>query len=110
MLTIQVKLNISEFLTSVSGKYADGRLVSLAFGTNKHKFGPFGKTDACDNPKSTSSEKPHKKFCYNFGPSSCFEGFHGSVWNGCVYAIGIYLKPIEKFNEIPDDDDDNKSS
>ncbi|KAK9074964.1 hypothetical protein SSX86_003283 [Deinandra increscens subsp. villosa] len=84
-----LNFNIVEFntdgedLTSVSGKYLFGELASIVFGTNKRKFGPFGSTD---------SSSGYQDFNYEF-KAGRFGGFHGSVSDGCVNAIGVYVKP-----------------
>lgn len=40
------------------------------------------------------------KFNYEFGPKSSFGGFHGSVYNGCVCTIGVYVNPIKSVDEL----------
>nr|QKE53465.1 lectin protein [Helianthus tuberosus] len=75
-----------EVLTSLSGTLKDGRLASIVFGTNKRKYGPFGRTG------DKSSCSPYEDFEYKFKPGR-FGGFHGSVVDGSVYAIGAYVKP-----------------
>lgn len=40
----------------------------------------------------------YRKFSYEFGPKSCFEGFYGSVCE--LYAIGVYVKPVETLAEL----------
>nr|KAJ0189768.1 hypothetical protein LSAT_V11C800414960 [Lactuca sativa] len=80
----------SEYLTYVSGRYKDhDRLTSIVFGTNKRKYGPFG--------TSTSTEG---EFNYKFGTRSSFAGFYGTVYCGLVYAIGVYVKPIQSLAEL----------
>ncbi|CAI9298266.1 unnamed protein product [Lactuca saligna] len=81
----------SEYLTSLSGRYNDdGQLTSIVFGTNKRKYGPFGQTST-----STKGE-----FNYKFGTRSSFAGFYGTVLYGLVYAIGVYVKPIQSLAEL----------
>ncbi|KAI3792224.1 hypothetical protein L2E82_06097 [Cichorium intybus] len=58
-----------EYLTSVSGQHGINKLVSVTFGTNKRKYGPFGSVIKGSLPP----------FVYNFSPKSSFGGFHGSV-------------------------------
>lgn len=86
-----------EVLTSVSGEYKDGRLVSIAFETNRQKFGPFGRTGSCSNSSS------YANFKYEF-TAGRFGGFHGSVDDGSVYAIGVYVKSYELI-DLDDCDD-----
>ncbi|KAL8265855.1 hypothetical protein R6Q59_003199 [Mikania micrantha] len=77
-------------LTSISGKYKDGRLASITFSTLcgffEKKYGPFGSTG------SRSSSSSYEDFESKFS-AYCFGGFHGSVYDGCVHAIGVYVKP-----------------
>ncbi|GKC95194.1 jacalin-like lectin domain-containing protein [Tanacetum coccineum] len=99
------KLNVvtlnypSEFLVSVSGHHmyanrVQPQLASLAFGTNKRHFGPFGKT----GKSGTLALWMYHKFSYEFGTS--FAGFYGSVHSGYVNAIGVYIKPVESLSEL----------
>ncbi|KAK1426975.1 hypothetical protein QVD17_15657 [Tagetes erecta] len=80
----------NEVLTSVSGKYKDGRLVSIAFETNKKKFGPFGRTGC------SSNSSLYEDFRYEF-TAGRFGGFHESVDDGSMYAIGVYVKSYEVY-------------
>lgn len=81
-------------MTSVSGQYNNGayngELVSIAFGTNIRKYGPFGRV--VDNSLT--------QFVYNFTPKVSFGGFYGSVYNHSVYAIGVYVRPLVSLAEI----------
>lgn len=93
----------SEFLISLSGEYHhDNKLAAIVFGTNKRNYGPFGVTDAYRReifvPKLS-------KFSYGFGHKSCLAGFYGSVYNGCVTSIGVYVKLIESHEELKTKDD-----
>ncbi|KAM0004748.1 putative jacalin-like lectin domain-containing protein [Helianthus debilis subsp. tardiflorus] len=94
--TVTFDYSNNEYLTSISGEYDNGRLVSIVFGTNKKKYGPFGRTG------SKSDESSYDDFCFEFGPRNCFGGFHGSVFNGCVHAIGVYVK---QYKSYADDED-----
>ncbi|GKA33001.1 jacalin-like lectin domain-containing protein [Tanacetum coccineum] len=87
----------SEFLVSVSGEYNYEGLVSISFGSNKRKYGPF--RCPCSNDKTYAVDK----FKYNFGPKSSFGGFHGSVNKSSVQAIGVYVRPIVSLAEIDND-------
>lgn len=88
---LQVTFNYpSEFLTSVGGEFNDNGLASLSFTTNKRKFGPFGGTSSTNG---SLTEPVYKKFNYNFGHRECFLGFHGTVKDSRVYAIGIHVYP-----------------
>ncbi|KAD3640371.1 hypothetical protein R6Q59_003198 [Mikania micrantha] len=79
----------SEWLTSLSGEYKNGRLASITFGTNKKTYGPFGRTGS-----RSSSSGLYDEFEYKFNPLR-FGGLHGSVCDGSVYAIGVYVKPYK---------------
>lgn len=78
-----------EYLVSVSGEYKKGKLISLVFCTNKKRHGPFGRTGG------GSSDVSIDEFNFEFGPRFCFGGFHGSVKEGCLHTIGVYVKPHE---------------
>ncbi|KAL4592408.1 hypothetical protein LXL04_005401 [Taraxacum kok-saghyz] len=78
-----------EYLVSVSGQYWDDK-----FGTNNGKYGPYG---------THKDVYFYSKFVYNFGPRSSFGGFHGTVDKSCVYAIGVYVKPIVSLSETEAD-------
>ena len=65
-------------------------MISLVLGTNKKRHGPFGRTTGGSSDSSNIDE-----FNYEFGPRFCFGGFHGSVKDGCLHAIGVYVKPLE---------------
>ncbi|KAH7842708.1 hypothetical protein Vadar_008293 [Vaccinium darrowii] len=66
----QVRLRYpSEFVTGISGYYSPGRIISLAFITNKGTYGPFG---GCAGKNDTAFE-------YKLGEDNTFEGFHGTV-------------------------------
>ncbi|CAH1451824.1 unnamed protein product [Lactuca virosa] len=90
----------SEFLVSVSGNYgtnvwnSKNQLMWIAFTTNKCKYGPFGQKNGANKDS----------FSYRFGLRSCFAGFHGSVFESCVYAIGVYVKPIDSLYELKDEE------
>ncbi|KAK9074967.1 hypothetical protein SSX86_003286 [Deinandra increscens subsp. villosa] len=95
-----------EVLTSVSGEYnkADGRLVSIVFGTNCRTCGPFGRTSSTGS--SSNNSGLYDEFKYDMVPGR-FGGFHGSVDGGSVHAIGVYVKPFvpsEMFDDIYDDE------
>ncbi|KAI3792226.1 hypothetical protein L2E82_06100 [Cichorium intybus] len=79
-----------EYLTSVSGQHGINKLVSVTFGTNKRKYGPFGSVI------KGSSLPP---FVYNFSPKSSFGGFHGSVYKSCLCSIGVYVRPLGSIAE-----------
>lgn len=51
------------------------------------KYEPFGTTKDIGNF--------YDEFEYEF-ERSCFGGFHGSVYDGAVHAIGVYVKPYAK--------------
>ncbi|GJY17885.1 jacalin-like lectin domain-containing protein [Tanacetum coccineum] len=84
-----------EYLVSVSGEYLNGKLASIVFVTNKKRHGPFGR-------KGGSSNLPCEPFNFEFGPRDLFGGFHGSVYEGSVEAIGVYVKPY-KVDHFEDD-------
>ncbi|KAF5779289.1 putative jacalin-like lectin domain-containing protein [Helianthus annuus] len=67
--TVAFDYSNNEYLTSISGEYDNGRLVSIVFGTNKKKYGPFGRTG------SKSDETSYDDFCFEFGPRNCLEAF-----------------------------------
>lgn len=90
----------SEFLTSVSGVYDNNGLIAFAFGSDKRMYGPFGKISVGAAPEFKSSTVYYLKFSYEFGQRSCFAGFHGSVHDSYVNAIGIYIKPLESLAEL----------
>ncbi|GJX18944.1 jacalin-like lectin domain-containing protein [Tanacetum coccineum] len=77
-----------EYLVSVSGEYLNGKLASIVFVTNKKRHGPFGRTGG-------NSDLSYEPFNFEFGPRNLFGGFHGSVYEGSVEAIGVYVKPYE---------------
>ncbi|KAI3687656.1 hypothetical protein L1987_81356 [Smallanthus sonchifolius] len=83
-----------EFLTSVAGEFGDDGIASLSFSTNNRTYGPFGGFDTDAAP----TDYFYKKFKYNFELEGSFQGFHGSVKDSRVYAIGIFVQPIEAFS------------
>lgn len=93
---VQVVINHStEFLIAITGGYKDGRLAWIVFITNQQTFGPFGTSDGGCNLFASD------QFNYNFGcmygdkRMSCLGGFLGSVFNGFVYGIGVYVMPLK---------------
>ncbi|KAL7595207.1 hypothetical protein Lser_V15G28079 [Lactuca serriola] len=83
------KLIPSEIHGKPSGLYFDiVKLVSITFGTNVRKYGPFGRV-GYDGVYSSHVPLP---FAYNFGPNCSFGGFHGSDDNSWLYTIGIYVR------------------
>ncbi|KAK1436339.1 hypothetical protein QVD17_02118 [Tagetes erecta] len=93
-----------EYLTSVAGVCGDDGLASISFGTNKRSFGPFGAIGTYDTFKFVL-----KEFTYNFEHEGSFQGFHGSVKNSRVFAIGIYVQPIMSFSTLDMMTDDDQS-
>nr|XP_043613528.1 inactive protein RESTRICTED TEV MOVEMENT 1-like [Erigeron canadensis] len=92
----------SEFLTSMSGLYDYQGLVTIAFGSNKRMYGPFGMTKKTGDPPEFAALAPstYDKFNYEFGPGAFFAGFHGSVLSSSVNAIGIYINPITSLAQV----------
>ncbi|KAL7220797.1 hypothetical protein ACSBR2_013649 [Camellia fascicularis] len=87
-----VKLNYpDEFLTSISGSYICGyryKVTSITFDTNRGRYGPFGQQHQCD-----------REFIFQMGQDRQFGGFHGSIKDGSLESIGVYVKPITTLNK-----------
>ncbi|KAL4592407.1 hypothetical protein LXL04_005400 [Taraxacum kok-saghyz] len=109
----------SEYLVSISGDHSLEGLASITFGTNKRKYGPFGRNteDDCKSEFDAFGTKKrmfdqfgmsgshYEKFAYNFRPKSSFGGFHGSLQThkSGVGSIGVYVRPLESLADIEKD-------
>ena len=94
----QIEFNSpSEYLTSVTGSYeiSDPDLIftSIAFGTNKAKYGPFGRANFGEDQKSPL------RFDWDWGPHNDFCGFYGKYHGSSLQAIGVYIKPTLSLGE-----------
>ncbi|KAI3792220.1 hypothetical protein L2E82_06093 [Cichorium intybus] len=83
-----------EYLISIFAQHFGRGLSSITFGTNKRKYGPFGDTNFNYAPATVT---------YNFKPRSSFGGFHGSILDSRLYAIGVYIRPLGSLAEIETD-------
>ncbi|GJW76685.1 hypothetical protein Tco_0138367 [Tanacetum coccineum] len=61
----------------------------------------YGNPDGM-NFNTCNSDLSYEPFNFEFGPRNLFGGFHGSVYEGSVEAIGVYVKPYE-FDHSEDD-------
>ncbi|KAI3792222.1 hypothetical protein L2E82_06095 [Cichorium intybus] len=86
-----------EYLISIFADHDANGLGSITFSTNKRKYGPFG------GPSSNYSSYQHDTVTYNFKPRSSFGGFHGSILDSKMYAIGVYIRPLGSLAEIETD-------
>lgn len=78
----------TEFLTAVHGYRNSTNVTSLTFVTNKATYGPLGK-DYSKSPLSDYS------FDLPLGSEvGWFKGFHGTVYNGYIGSIGVYMTPV----------------
>ncbi|XP_052207934.1 inactive protein RESTRICTED TEV MOVEMENT 1-like isoform X1 [Diospyros lotus] len=86
-----------EFLTSLKGTYCPEnygyrKLISIEFGTNLGRYGPFGQ-----------AYKGGEYFDFQMGNHRSFGGFYGTVRNGALESIGVYVKPISCLSNLNSD-------
>ncbi|CAH1451825.1 unnamed protein product [Lactuca virosa] len=88
----------------VSYKYSGISSIQFAYvvhGAVRHSE-IYGNPDGAEFDTKNGANKD--SFSYRFGLRSCFAGFHGSVFESCVYAIGVYVKPIDSLYELKDEE------